>query len=193
MRRLVPASAILALLLPCFAWAAENQGLPEAELCARLSAGGHVAIMRHALAPGSGDPSNFKLDDCATQRNLSDKGRREATYVGDNFRKHGISSARVFSSQWCRCLETGRLLGLGPVEPLPLLNSFFATREQGDAQTEALQRWILEQDHSRPLVLVTHQVNVYKLTDFYPGTGDIMVLHPEADGTLSVLGRLPSK
>lgn len=193
MRRLVPVMAFLALLLPCFAWAAEGQGLPEAELWARLAAGDHVAIMRHALAPGSGDPSNFKLDDCATQRNLSDRGRLEATHVGDNFRKHGINSAKVYSSQWCRCLETGKLLGLGPVEPLPLLNSFFATREQGDAQTEALRRWILEQDLSRPLVLITHQVNVYKLTDFYPGTGDIMVLHPEANGTLSVLGRLRSK
>ena len=156
LRRVGRLVAILAVLAPVHAWAAENQDLPEAELWARLAAGGQVTIMRHALAPGSGDPSNFKLDDCATQRNLSDKGRLEATDVGDNFRKHGINSARVFSSQWCRCLETGELLRLGPVEPLPLLNSFFATREQGDAQTEALRRWILEQDLSRPLVLVTH-------------------------------------
>jgi len=187
--RLVLQAAALALLMSFPARTAISQNLSETALWDLLK-GGHVAVMRHALAPGSGDPSNFQLDDCATQRNLSDRGRREAMQVGANFREHGIREARIYSSQWCRCLETGALLGLGPVEPLPILNSFFTTREASDQQTEALRRWILEQDLSSPTILVTHQVNVYELTDVYTGTSDIMVLRPEADGTLSVVGRL---
>lgn len=190
-RRLFWLAAVLAVLLPVPAGMAAGQDLPVAALWERLAAGGHVAVMRHALAPGSGDPSNFELDDCTTQRNLSDRGREQAARVGESFRAHGIDSAGVYSSQWCRCLETGELLGLGPAQALPLLNSFFATRETGDAQTEALRRWILEQDLARPLVLVTHQVNIDKLTDIYPGTGEIVVVRPEADGTMTVLGRIP--
>lgn len=183
-------AGILVLFLPELAWAGEDEVLTEAALWQRLGAGDHIAVMRHALAPGSGDPSNFQLGDCATQRNLSDRGRDEAKNIGDKFRKHGIPAARVYSSEWCRCLETAKLLALGPVEPLPLLNSFFATRETGDAQTEALRNWIIKQDLSRPTVLVTHQVNVYKLTGIYTGTSDIIVLRPESDGTLSTVGRI---
>lgn len=85
---------------------------------------GYVVMMRHALAPGTGDPPNFRLEDCSTQRNLSAQGRAQARRIGEAFRRRGIKVARVLSSQWCRCLETARLMNLGAVEPFAPLNSF---------------------------------------------------------------------
>lgn len=96
----------------------------EQRLWDALGSKNHFAMIRHALAPGMGDPPEFTLDRRETQRNLSDKGRKQAEHIGALFRTHGITHARVFSSQWFRCLETAELLGLGPVTPLPALNSF---------------------------------------------------------------------
>ena len=91
--------------------------------------------MRHATAPGTGDPAEFQLDDCATQRNLSAVGREQARATGARLRAAGITSAEVYSSQWCRCLETARLLGLGEVLELPALNSFFGERARAAEQS----------------------------------------------------------
>jgi len=93
------------------------------EVARRLHDGGTVLLIRHALAPGIGDPDGFRLDGCATQRSLSDEGRRQARAIGDWLQARGIGQARVYSSQWCRCLETAALLDLGPVTELPALNS----------------------------------------------------------------------
>jgi len=78
---------------------------------------GYVAVMRHAIAPGTGDPSNFRLGDCQTQRNLSETGRQQARRLGQLLRDRQVPVTRVLSSQWCRCLETAKLLDLGQVEP----------------------------------------------------------------------------
>jgi len=84
---------------------------------ASVTDGSAVVLMRHALAPGGGDPVGFKLRDCSTQRNLSDQGRAQAVNIGNTLRQNGINSPMVLSSQWCRCLETARLLDMGePVE-----------------------------------------------------------------------------
>jgi len=92
------------------------------------------AMMRHALAPGTGDPENFKLNDCRTQRNLSDQGRKQAETIGERFRKNGIEHAAVFSSAWCRCQDTAEGLKIGPVKTLASLNSFFETPERRGPQ-----------------------------------------------------------
>jgi hypothetical protein len=86
---------------------------------------GQVLLIRHAEAPGTGDPEDFRLGECSTQRNLSKAGSDQARAVGDWLRDRGVERARVYSSQWCRCLETAELLDLGPVAELPGLNSFF--------------------------------------------------------------------
>ena len=104
--------ACLGLLLPIAAACAETD---EAALWAALREGGHVALMRHAIAPGVGDPAGFRLDDCTTQRKLSAQGRAQARAIGERFRANGIATAAVFSSQWCRCLDTARELALGEV------------------------------------------------------------------------------
>lgn len=83
---------------------------------------GRMLLLRHAHAPGFGDPTQFALGDCATQRNLDAAGRDQARHLGQSLRAAGVTGARTYSSQWCRALETARLLDLGPVEPLPALN-----------------------------------------------------------------------
>ena len=161
-----------------------------APLWRALATPGHIALMRHALAPGTGDPAHFDVGDCATQRNLSAAGRSQAARIGAGFRAQGIAAARVMTSQWCRCRDTARLLGFGPVTELPALNSFFRRGERRDGQTRELESWLAEQSLDKPLVLVTHQVNITALTGVYPASGDIVVLRRRADGGLDVLGSI---
>ena len=109
----------------------------------RLSEPGIVAILRHAVAPGTGDPANFALDDCATQRNLGAQGREQARKIGAAIRAAGATVDRVLTSQWCRCRDTARYLDLGPVEDLPALNSFFRNRDRAGPQTAELRQFLL--------------------------------------------------
>ena len=97
----------------------------EQEIWRALSSKGNIALIRHTIAPGVGDPPEFSINDCDTQRNLSKEGRLQAKRLGDRFRKNGIETAKIFSSQWCRCLETAKYLNLGDVIIEPGLNSFF--------------------------------------------------------------------
>ncbi len=150
----------------------------------------HFAIMRHALAPGMGDPPDFRLNDCGTQRNLSNAGREQAIKIGKELRSNGIIHARVLSSKWCRCLETADLLGFGKVEELAVLNSFFQEYEKADAQTQALRNWLGRQDLEGAVILVTHQVNITALTNIFPASGEIIVVKREMAGVFTVAGRI---
>lgn len=155
-----------------------------------LRAGTAFAIMRHALAPGTGDPETVVIGDCATQRNLSDDGRDQSRWIGEKFRANGISAARVFTSAWCRCEETAELLKIGPVKVLPPLNSFFVTPDRAAPQTTALTAWLANNKGATPLVLVTHQVNITALTDVYPRSGEIVVARQDDSQNIRVLGTI---
>ncbi|MGB0683436.1 MAG: histidine phosphatase family protein [Magnetovibrionaceae bacterium] len=163
----------------------------EQALWSALKSGEAVAMIRHALAPGTGDPENFRVDDCATQRNLDQRGRDQARVIGQRFRDAGIARAKILSSAWCRCLETADIMDLGPVENLPALNSFFRKFERREPQTRALRAYLKGRE-AGPLVLVTHQVNITALTDVFPQSGEIIVVRPKADGSVTVMGRLPT-
>jgi len=164
-----------------------------------LARGEAVALLRHALAPGMGDPDNFLVGDCSTQRNLSTEGRLQARAIGDRFRQEGIAMAEVFTSAWCRCQDTARLLSYNKPEVLPALNSFFGDRTTADAQTSELRDWIsqrlrkqnaTEAASKRPAtLLVTHQVNITALTGVYPASGDSVIVSVRGD-ELVVLGQL---
>lgn len=154
-----------------------------------LKNGTAFVIMRHALAPGTGDPDNFKVDDCNTQRNLSDKGRQQARKTGELFRSFGIPNAEVWSSAWCRCRETAELLALGQVRTLEPLNSFFRRHGRRDAQTTALKDWLQARTGDRPLVLVTHQVNISALTGVFPQSGELIFVEIGANNSLRVIDR----
>lgn len=148
-------------------------------------------VMRHALAPGTGDPSGFALEDCQSQRNLDARGRQQAAEIGALFRANGIEDTVVFSSQWCRCLETASLLKIGAVIPLESLNSFFNRREQGPDQTRAVRQWLASRPPSiSPPVLVTHQVNITALTGVYPASGELVFGRVLPSGELAVVARL---
>lgn len=153
---------------------------------------GSFALIRHATAPGTNDPPGFRLEDCATQRNLSAEGRTQSVRIGDLFRANGIAAAEVYSSQWCRCLDTATLMKLGEVRPQPLLNSFFQDRSREAAQIEALRQWVERLDLGKPTVFVTHQVVVTALSQIFPGSGEIVAMQRGADGRLSVQARLPT-
>ena len=157
---------------------AADQVLP-----AELAKPGRVLILRHAIAPGTGDPDNFRIGDCATQRNLDNAGRAQAAQLGRLLVQAGVARAKVYSSQWCRCLETARLLDLGPVTALPALNSFFARADQRDEKIADLREFLagLPAD-GPPVVLVTHQVTVTGLTGVYPGSGTGVIL--QLNGTV---------
>ncbi len=184
-RRLLLVAAGLAAVVS----AGRPAGADEAGWAA-LARPGAVAVMRHARAPGTGDPADFTLGDCATQRNLDAAGRAQARAIGAELRARGVVFERVYSSQWCRCLETAELLDVGPVTPLPIVNSFFGDRAAGPEQTRALAAFIAGGEADGRTLFVTHQVNITALTGVGPASGEIVALDVGADGAVAVAGRI---
>lgn len=146
------------------------------------------AAMRHALAPGGGDPPGFRLDAPETQRRLSDAGRAQARAVGA--RLAGARFDHVLTSRWDRCRETARLLGLGAPVDAPPLDSFFAARDRGPAQTAATRALLLAMAPRETALLVTHQVNVTALTGVFPQSGEVVVFRIDEGGDVAVRGRI---
>jgi phosphohistidine phosphatase SixA len=161
------------------------------ELLDRLKNAGHVLMIRHAHAPGTGDPNDFTIGECATQRNLDERGKAQARRIGKWLRAGGIMSAKVYSSQWCRGLETAQLIGLGPVKELPALNSFFGNPEASESTLAALRAFLAQQPRDGELILlVTHYVNISGIAGVGVLSGEGVVLELTVDGGYKVLGRL---
>lgn len=180
-RLYLPCMRLFALLL--LVW----PGLAQANDWDALSDPGAIAIMRHALAPGTGDPSNLTIGDCSTQRNLDGRGRTQARAIGTALREKGISFDVVFSSQWCRTRETAELMDLGPVKEAPALNSFFRDFSSRDRQTAETSELIAETEGR--LMLVTHKVNISALTGQGTRSGEVLVIRPTENG-VEVLGSI---
>ncbi|KZN12522.1 histidine phosphatase family protein [Marinomonas sp. TW1] len=154
-----------------------------------LKPGVHV-LMRHALAPGTGDPSHFRVEDCSTQRLLNEAGREQARRIGQVLRDKGVRFDYVFSSQWCRCLETAQLMAMGNVQPESMLNSFFADRSTAESQTQALRQKLITLPPQEKALFVTHQVNITALTGIFPRSGEmILVAVSDENQPLEVIGR----
>ncbi|MES2510663.1 MAG: histidine phosphatase family protein [Pseudomonadota bacterium] len=184
MKNLITAAA----LGLCFLASSASPAL-AADAWADLSQPGAIVLFRHATAPGVGDPANFKLDACATQRNLSDEGRAEARRLGEQFRSRKIVVGAVVSSQWCRTRETARL-AFGPAvkDETAFNSSFRAPGEVSEAQTVQARALLSRWRGPGTLVVVTHQVNITALTGIYPASAQGVVLRPAADGSLKVVG-----
>lgn len=151
----------------------------------------YFVLIRHALAPGTGDPANFQLDDCSTQRNLSEEGRSQARRTGEAFQQRNILVRQVLSSQWCRCLETAALMDVGDVEPFPPLNSFFRDRSTEPAQTAQVREFMLkQQDPSGVTIMVTHFVNISALSGSGVSSGEMVVMQVNDQDELEVIGEL---
>lgn len=164
-------------------------GVSVADEAMQLPENGNAFIfIRHALAPGMGDPVEFDVNDCNTQRNLSDTGRQQSVAIGSALREAGLLGKPVYTSQWCRCKETAELMNIGSVQEQSLLNSFFETPSDGPEQLKKLRQWLSTADET--LVLVTHQVVISGMTSVYPSSGEIVVTTIDADGTLSVVSTL---
>jgi phosphohistidine phosphatase SixA len=171
-------------------WAPAKAASPG-QLIAELKSGGHILMIRHAYAPGTGDPDDFRIGDCDTQRNLDDQGRAQARKIGQWLQRRGIETARIYSSQWCRCLETARLLELGPVTELTALNSFFERPQDREPNLAALRVFLAQQPTDGPLIiLVTHFVTISGITGEGVASGQGMVLKIQSDGGVKVIGPL---
>ena len=145
-----------------------------------------ILFMRHALAPGIGDPSHFRVDDCATQRNLDKRGRAQARTIGAYFRTHDIAPDVILSSQWCRCRETVIEMDIGAAAPFAGLNSFFDGHvDRGE--TLAMLRARMDQIAPGQLVLmVTHQVVISAITGIAPRSGGMVVYNSHSGEAVSV-------
>jgi len=151
--------------------------------------GGHVLFVRHALTvPGFGDPPGFRLEDCATQRNLSDEGRAQAWRMGEAFRQRGVPVGEVLSSPWCRCVETAKL-AFGRAETWDALSNLHGRPGNADRQVRAMRPRIASYRGKDNLVLVSHGSVAAALTGEHPGMGEVLVLKPESPG-VRFMGRL---
>jgi len=155
------------------------------ELGQALEGPRHVLLMRHAYAPGVGDPPGYRLDDCSTQRNLDEQGRAQARRNGDWLRQQGVRSARVFSSIWCRCRDSADALSFGTVTTEASLASFFDSPGRAQASNAALAAFIaraVTEKGQHALILVTHHVNIREYMGRDIGSGDMVLVQVDASG-----------
>jgi phosphohistidine phosphatase SixA len=171
------------------AWAAA-----DGDAAALLREGGVVLALRHALAPGTFDPPQFKPGDCSTQRNLSDEGRAQARRIGEWFKARSLQPARVRSSPWCRCVDTATL-AFGTADKWAALGSPLGASETTNAESLAeLRRAVVQAGAQRGRfeVWVTHMFVLSDLAATPTGSGEGLVLKADAAGAVQALARLPA-
>ena len=156
-------------------------------IISELKKGGKIIFIRHAYAPGGGDPNNFDINDCDTQRNLNNEGRFQSKKIGDFFKKNEISIEKVYSSEWCRCKETASI-AFRSFETKNFLNSFFSERfaKNRENQVENFNKFINNWNGKRNLIFVTHYVVISEILNYAPASGEIIV----SDKQLKVIDTL---
>ena len=159
----------------------------EFQVLKNLKNGGNLIFIRHAYAPGGGDPDNFDINDCSTQRNLSVKGREQAKNIGDYFKINLIPIDKVISSEWCRCKETAHI-AFDNFSTKSFLNSFYSSNyaKNKDKQVKELNYYIEKFKSKKNLVLVTHYVLISEVLNYNPSSGEIVV----ADKNFNIIGSL---
>ena len=142
----------------------------------QLEDGGKLIFIRHAYAPGGGDPNNFNLDDCSTQGNLNNEGREQAKYIGEFFKKNKIEIDKVLSSEWCRCKETAKI-AFKNFSTNSFLNSFYSSkyRKNKEKQIEMLNDYVKKFKSKQNLIFVTHYVLISEVLNYAPSSGEIVV------------------
>ena len=141
-----------------------------------LKKGGNIIFIRHAIAPGNGDPQNFDISNCSTQRNLSKEGELQALKIGKFFKENDIKLIKVLSSEWCRCKDTAKI-AFGNYETKNFLNSFYDERfsENKDKQILDFQKFIGNWNKTGNLILVTHYVVISEILDLTTSSGEIVI------------------
>ena len=157
------------------------------KLIDKLKEGEKLIFIRHAYAPGSGDPNNFNLNDCSTQRNLSDDGRKQAQRIGEFFTKNKIEIDKVLSSEWCRCKETAKI-AFKNYSTNSFLNSFYSSKfsKNKDKQVKAFNYYIKNLESKKNLIFVTHYVFISEVLNYGPSSGEIVV----SDKNLNIIGSI---
>ena len=186
--------SLLKLLLVGFFLMGSVQ-VSASELSELLKKSDHVLLMRHALAPGIGDPAGYKLQDCKSQRNLDTTGRAQAQKTGQWLRAQGVGSALLFTSAWCRCKETAENLAFGTPVLEASLNSFFDDMRQGPQSNLNLQKFIdnqLKTKGDKALILVTHHVNIAEFMGESVGSGDMVLAKVNSAGKMVSFKIFPS-
>ena len=174
-------ATLTALLMACCFLAQAS------DLSQKLQSSDYVLLMRHTLAPGVGDPANYSLQDCKTQRNLNAEGRAQAVFVGEWLKKQGVKNAEVHSSVWCRCKDTAALLNFGEYKVEPALASFFDDMSKGKESHLKLQRFIASKIKSKgdkALIMVTHHVNILEFMGENIASGDMVLAKINPKGEL---------
>jgi len=179
----------LLALIAALAWS--PIALADDALWALLKGGGQVVLVRHALTtPGVGDPPGMKLDDCSTQRNLSDEGRVHARQLGEAFRQRGITVGQVLASPWCRAIETARLAFDKAPALSPALGNVFGRPERTAGQLAGLKPLAGQKPATGNTVMVSHGSTILALTGISPDTAEMVVLTPQGGGRFTVAGRM---
>ena len=158
------------------------------EVINKVKEGGKIIFIRHAYAPGNGDPSNFDINDCSTQRNLSEEGRKQAVLIGLLFRKYDIPIDEVISSEWCRCKETASIAFKGKYKKNFFLNSFYEEKflKNKTEQIKELKEYVNKWNGKKNLIFVTHYVVISEILNVYPSSGEIVI----SDKNYKVIGKL---
>lgn len=182
-------TALWLLLLVAVATA---PSLAAAQDLTKFAKGYQLMMVRHAYAPGNGDPAGFRIGDCNTQRNLNHEGRAQAERLGAYIRAQGIGRARVLTSQWCRCRETAELLGFGEPEEFTGLNSFYTVPEKEEAWLAELRARIglLGRRTDEPVIMVTHAVTISAIAGTSAGSGEAILLDLNGTGSPDFAGRV---
>ena len=157
------------------------------QLIEELKEGEKIVLIRHALAPGSGDPINFNLNDCSTQRNLNMKGIEQSKKIGSFFTKNNIPIDQVLSSEWCRCKDTAKY-AFEKYKTFYALNSFFSEKFQKNRKSQMadLSNFLKKWDDEKNLVLVTHYVVILDIANQPVSSGEIVIL----DKNLNLIGTM---
>ena len=172
-RRLIGLGLMFLMLMPVSGLSADTPQEPVRAALAQT--GANVVFMRHALAPGYGDPDNFQIEDCNTQRNLDEAGRRQAEAIGRYFREHQITFTAILSSRWCRCTQTAELLNYGSWSEFDGLNSFFQGHVDRQETLALLKDKLGSLSSDDMVLMVTHQVVISAITDISPPSGGLVV------------------
>jgi phosphohistidine phosphatase SixA len=148
----------------------------DKDILVSLKEGNKLIFIRHAYAPGGGDPDNFDINNCNTQRNLSESGRQQAKNISNFFIENQIDFKKVYSSEWCRCKETAKI-AFGNFETKNFLNSFFSQKfaKNRKKQMNDLNNFVDNYKDDGNLIFVTHYVVISEALNYAPSSGEIVV------------------
>ena len=166
---------------------AVNSAYSVEEVLTSLKEGGKIIFIRHALAPGNGDPENFDLNDCSTQRNLNQRGIEQSKFIGSIFNKNQIKIENVYSSEWCRCIDTAKF-AFKNYETFSALNSFYDIRFEAneERQITQLKEFINQWNGKENIIFVTHFVVISSMLNIGTSSGEIVI----TDKNLNIIGSI---